>query len=99
MPIVYTIRNSKRRAANDYSLGPKGLLVTGLNMSGKSTFLGTIGINLVGSQSLGLAFAESYRATPLRAMACMGVSDINASLAGCPVDSRLSQCIHDCMGV
>lgn len=39
----------------------KGLVITGTNMAGKSTFLKALGISQVLASSLGLAFASSFR--------------------------------------
>ena len=52
-----------RRIANDVELGPPGtvLLVTGSNMSGKSTLLRAIGLNVVLAQSGAPACASSLR--------------------------------------
>jgi DNA mismatch repair ATPase MutS len=51
------------RVVNDVSVGPPGtfLLVTGSNMSGKSTLLRSIGVNVVLAQAGGPVAAESFR--------------------------------------
>jgi membrane protein implicated in regulation of membrane protease activity len=56
-----------QRVANDVTLGPAGsfLLVTGSNMSGKSTLLRAIGLNAVLAQAGGPVCAESLRMPPL----------------------------------
>ncbi len=56
-----------RRVANDIEVGPPGtfVLVTGSNMSGKSTLLRSIGINTVLAQAGGPACAEDLRLPPL----------------------------------
>jgi DNA mismatch repair ATPase MutS len=43
-------------------LDERGLFITGSNMSGKSTFLKAVGVNVILAQALGTAFAERYRA-------------------------------------
>jgi len=60
------IREDKR-VSNDVTLGPPGtfLLVTGSNMSGKSTLLRSIGINAVLAQAGGPVCAESLRMPPV----------------------------------
>jgi MutS-like protein len=60
------IREDKR-VPNDVTLGPPGtfLLVTGSNMSGKSTLLRSIGINAVLAQAGGPVCAESLRMPPV----------------------------------
>jgi MutS domain V len=56
-----------RRVTNDVEVGPPGtfLLVTGSNMSGKSTLLRSIGINAVLAQAGAPACAEDLRLPPL----------------------------------
>ncbi len=44
---------------NDYSSTARSALITGSNMAGKSTFIKTIGINLVMAQTLWLCHAQS----------------------------------------
>lgn len=46
--------------SNSLSLNT-GMIVTGTNMSGKSTFLRTVGVNQVLATSLGIAFAKDFR--------------------------------------
>jgi DNA mismatch repair ATPase MutS len=47
---------------NALSLDERGLFITGSNMSGKSTFLKAVGVNVILAQALGTAFAKRYRA-------------------------------------
>jgi hypothetical protein len=49
--------------ANSVRLDGRGMIVTGSNMSGKSTFLRTIGVNQVLAVTLCTAFARGYRAS------------------------------------
>lgn len=44
--------------ANSIKVGEKGILITGSNMSGKTTFLKTLGVNQVLAQTLNFCFAE-----------------------------------------
>jgi DNA mismatch repair ATPase MutS len=44
----------------------RGVLVTGSNMSGKSTFLRTVGVNAVLAQTISTALANEYRAPVIR---------------------------------
>ncbi len=57
---------AKGRVSNDVTLGPPGtfLLVTGSNMSGKSTLLRTLGINVVLAQAGGPVCAAELRLPP-----------------------------------
>ena len=48
---------------NDITLDGKSLVLTGSNMSGKSTFLRTIGMNAVLAQTFCMVKAEEYRAS------------------------------------
>jgi len=67
---------------NDVTLAAPGLLVTGSNMAGKSTFLRTLGANVLLAQSLGVACATSLAITPLRVVASMGADDdLSASVS------------------
>lgn len=55
------------RVSNDVTLGPPGtfLLVTGSNMSGKSTLLRSLGVNVVLAQAGGPVAAESLSLPPV----------------------------------
>lgn len=70
-----------RRVSNDVEVGPAGsfLLVTGSNMSGKSTLLRSIGLNAVLAQAGGPVCAESLRMPPVELATSILVED---SLAG-----------------
>ena len=65
------------RVDNDLGLGPRGtfLLVTGSNMAGKSTFLRTIGTNVVLAQAGGPVCARSFRLPCLALCTSMRVVD------------------------
>ncbi|HEU5101380.1 MAG TPA: MutS family DNA mismatch repair protein [Roseiflexaceae bacterium] len=65
------------RVGNDVSLGPPGsfLLVTGSNMSGKSTLLRAIGMNVVLAQAGGPVCAATLRVPPLALASSMRVQD------------------------
>ena len=47
--------------ANSVAISRPGALITGTNMAGKSTFLRTVGLNVVLAQTIGACFATSYR--------------------------------------
>lgn len=62
--------------ANSIALGPPhGVLVTGSNMSGKSTFLRTVGVTVVMAQALNTCFATGYHAPFLTVQSCIGRAD------------------------
>lgn len=65
---------------NDIHLCQKGLLLTGSNMSGKSTFIKAINLNIIAAQSLYTAFAKSYALPPLALCTSIKIQDdINLS--------------------
>ncbi len=65
------------RVDNDVTVGPPGtvLLVTGSNMSGKSTLLRTIGCNIVLAQAGGPVCARALRLSPVAVWTSMRVQD------------------------
>lgn len=65
------------RVSNDYRLEHLGQvhLITGSNMSGKSTFLRTVGANLCLAYAGGVVCAQSLRAQPCRLYTSMNVAD------------------------
>ncbi|HWM93445.1 MAG TPA: hypothetical protein VN493_21975 [Thermoanaerobaculia bacterium] len=66
-----------RRVMNDVEVGPAGtfLLVTGSNMSGKSTLLRSIGVNAVLAQAGGPVCAEELRMPPVTLATSILVED------------------------
>lgn len=62
---------------NDVEIGPAGsfLLVTGSNMSGKSTLLRAVGLNAVLAQAGGPVCAGALRMPPMRVVTSMRVED------------------------
>ncbi len=65
------------RVSNDFVLHQPGelALITGSNMSGKSTFLRTVGINLCLAYAGGTVCARSFRVAPLRLFTCIRITD------------------------
>ena len=65
------------RVCNDFELGKLGqiAILSGSNMSGKSTFLRTLGVNLCLAYSGAPVAAQQLRARPLRLFTCIQVSD------------------------
>jgi hypothetical protein len=63
--------------ANDVTVGPAGtcLLVTGSNMSGKSTLLRAIGLNVILAQAGGPVAAAALRVPPVQVHTSMRVRD------------------------
>lgn len=66
-----------RRVANDLTIGREEslILVTGSNMSGKTTFLRTLGVNLLMAQCGLPVCATSFRWTPLQLLTSLRISD------------------------
>jgi hypothetical protein len=61
---------------NSIRLAPgRGVLITGSNMSGKSTFLRTLGVTAVLAQTLNTCLAAEYHAPVFNVRSCIGRSD------------------------
>lgn len=68
---------SEKRVYNDVSIKDPSdiLLITGSNMSGKSTFLRTIGINLILSYTGAPVCAKAFKTSIMEIYTCMRISD------------------------
>ena len=64
----------KDPVANDIS-SERGMLITGSNASGKSTFLKAVGINVLFAQSFGFAFAGSFETGRFSLYTSMALND------------------------
>ena len=66
-----------QKVHNDFSVPAVGQIniITGSNMSGKSTFLRTVGINLVLAYAGGPVNADQLTTIPFRLISCIRVSD------------------------
>lgn len=75
--IGHPLIHPAQRVCNDFSFKDAGdvVLITGSNMSGKSTFLRTLGVNLVLAYTGAPVIADSLRTTPLRLFTCIQISD------------------------
>jgi hypothetical protein len=67
----------ERRVCNDFALTHEHEvgMITGSNMSGKSSFLRTIGVNLVLLYAGSVVCAQDFEAEPYRVFTCIKVSD------------------------
>ncbi|AGK99478.1 MutS-related protein [Clostridium pasteurianum] len=61
--------------SNSISIKEKGIILTGSNMSGKSTFLRTIGVNAVLAQSIYITTASYYKASFFKIMTSISPED------------------------
>lgn len=68
---------TKGRVSNDFDIGDekKVILVTGSNMSGKSTFLRTVGLNLILAYAGAPVCAKSFTCSIMNVCTCMRISD------------------------
>jgi len=68
---------AETRVTNDYHLDRLGRidLITGSNMAGKSTFLRTVGINLVLAYAGAPVCAQTFETTPFRLFSSMRITD------------------------
>ncbi|MCH9652113.1 MAG: DNA mismatch repair protein MutS [Deltaproteobacteria bacterium] len=73
----HPLLSSTQRVTNDVEVGPSGsfLLVTGSNMSGKSTLLRSLGVNIVLAQAGGPVCASFFQLPPLRLATSIQVED------------------------
>jgi len=53
----------------------ESVLLTGSNMSGKTTFIRTIGVNIIAANSLNTCFAKSIQLPKMRLMSAIRISD------------------------
>lgn len=60
---------------NDLTLSNSSLLITGSNMSGKTTFVRALGVNAILAQSVSTALAERWHTPMLRVCSSIGRSD------------------------
>jgi DNA mismatch repair ATPase MutS len=78
-PAIFTdVRHPLVDAAvpNSITLGPPhGILVTGSNMSGKTTFLRTLGVTAVLAQTINTCLAAVYEAPVVHVRTCIGRAD------------------------
>lgn len=75
--MAHPLIREEQRISNSITIGesPKLLVVTGSNMSGKTTFLRTLGINLLLAQCGAPVCATSFRFRPMHILSSIRVSD------------------------
>jgi hypothetical protein len=60
---------------NDLTLENRSLLITGSNMSGKTTFIKTVGVNLILARAFGLACAVRFGAAPFTLLSAISTNE------------------------
>ena len=67
----------RKRKRNDFTMKDPGeiAIITGSNMSGKSTFLRTLGVNLRLAYAGGPVVASAFKTAPFRMFSCIDISD------------------------
>lgn len=65
----------KNSVKNSINIKDKGVILTGTNMSGKSTFLRMLGINIILAQSFYFVLAKKYRAPFLNVVSSIAPKD------------------------
>ncbi|HEY0059021.1 MAG TPA: MutS family DNA mismatch repair protein [Flavisolibacter sp.] len=75
--IGHPLLPSNQRVTSDFSLEGRGriALITGSNMAGKSTFLRSLGVNLVLAQMGAPVCAQQFRYSPMKLMSSMRIAD------------------------
>ncbi len=75
--LAHPLIPEKERVANDFSIGMTNRLqlITGSNMSGKTTFLRTLGVNLLLAQCGAPVCASSFSCKPLQILSSLRIND------------------------
>jgi len=75
--LAHPLIPARRRVANDFTIGrgERLILVTGSNMSGKTTFLRTIGVNLLLAQCGAPVCATDFSFTPMQLLTSLRIND------------------------
>ena len=71
----HPLLSNEKRVNNDFDFANSILIISGSNMSGKTTFLRTIGINIVLARSGSFATALELTCTPFAVMTSMRIAD------------------------
>jgi DNA mismatch repair ATPase MutS len=61
--------------SNSLNIRDKSILLTGSNMSGKTTFIRTVGINVLLAQTINTCFAKTLILSPMRVFSAIRISD------------------------
>ena len=60
---------------NSFEFKSKNIIITGSNMAGKTTFLKTLGVNAILSQTINTSLAKSYKAPFIKVISSIGKTD------------------------
>ena len=61
--------------SNSIKIDQKSVLLTGSNMSGKTTFIRSIGVSVITSMTINMAFADSFRIPYIKLHSAIRISD------------------------
>lgn len=73
--IKHPLINEKKVVENDFNIQAKTCIITGSNMSGKTTFLRTLGINLVLAYAGGPVLAKKLEVSRMNILTSMRIED------------------------
>jgi DNA mismatch repair ATPase MutS len=66
----------KGAVCNDITIDGHNIVLTGSNMSGKSTFLRTIGVNAILAQTFYMAMAKKYQTSFFNVLSSIEISPL-----------------------
>ena len=75
--VVKEIHNPllEKPIANSFEFNLKNIMITGSNMAGKTTFVKTMGVNVVLAQTINTCFASHYQAPFIKVISSIGRTD------------------------
>lgn len=72
----HPLLNNQNRVYNDLELNNSILIISGSNMSGKTTFMRTVGINMILANTGGYVCAEQMTFSMMKVMTSMRIADV-----------------------
>jgi len=72
----HPLLNNQNRVCNDLELNNSILIISGSNMSGKTTFMRTVGINMILANTGGYVCAERMTFSMMKVMTSMRIADV-----------------------
>ena len=73
--LAHPLIDGKKAVSNSFSLEQGTCIITGSNMSGKTTFLRSIGVNLVLAYAGSVVFASDFKASKMKLFTSMRIED------------------------